>query len=281
MTEPCVHRVQARGIEFEVAEIGEGDRPFVLVHGFTGSRDDFREVLPVLADEGRTVALDLRGHGGSSNSGAEADYQLDALALDLAAALDAAEIDRCDLLGHSMGGMISMRFALANPSRVQSLVLMDTVARPFRFFPPALLAMAGKLIRSVGMEAVFEFLKRSPRPHPPSHLRWREAIGEDVYWDRIRAKIVAMDPAAFSGLGGQPFDGVLEQLPRITCPTTVLVGAEDTVFLAPTEEMADAIPGARKVVIEDAAHSPQLENPTAWLAAIRAHLEWARAGEPS
>ena len=58
--------------------------------------------------------------------------------------------------------------------------------------------------------------------------------------------------------------------------TLVMVGAEDLPFLAPSEEMARRIPGATRVTIPDAAHSPQLENPAAWSASIRAHLERSR-----
>jgi pimeloyl-ACP methyl ester carboxylesterase len=155
-------------------------------------------------------------------------------------------------------------------------VLMDTVARPFRFLPPAVLEGARKLIESGGMAALFQLLKASPRPRPPSHARWMQAIGEEEYWARIEAKIVAMDPAAWLGLGGQDFGGVLDRLGEIRCPTTVMVGAEDVVFLEPTAEMVAAIPGAHAVTIPDAAHSPQFENRSAWLAAIRAHLERAR-----
>ena len=60
----------------EYAEAGDGGRPFVLVHGFTGSRDDFADVLPALAAEGRTIAPDNRGHGGTTNPGEPAGYML-------------------------------------------------------------------------------------------------------------------------------------------------------------------------------------------------------------
>ena len=180
VTASTTRRVRAGDIEVEVEEAGAGERAFVLVHGFTGSRDDFREVVPVLAECGRTLALDLRGHGGSTNSGVESDYDLYRMADDVLAALDACEVPACDLLGHSMGGMIALRLTLAHPERVRSLVLMDTLAKPFRFMPPAMLDAARKLLDESGMDGLFQMLKNAPTPRPPSHLRWREEMGRET-----------------------------------------------------------------------------------------------------
>jgi pimeloyl-ACP methyl ester carboxylesterase len=55
-----------------------------------------------------------------------------------------------------------------------------------------------------------------------------------------------------------------------------MVGAQDTAFLGPSRELEEGIPGARRVEIPDAAHSPQIENTELWLAAIRDHLARAR-----
>lgn len=279
MTASRVHRVSARGIEIEVEEAGTGDRPFVLVHGYTGSRDDWLEQIPRLSDLGRTLAIDQRGHGGSTNSGDPDDYRLDKLASDLDAALTALDVPACDLLGHSMGGMVALRFALAHPERVLSLVLMDTVARPFRFIPPALLEPAVALTRSQGMAALAKVLRAGRgMPRPAAAVSAEEAMGSERWWSRIEAKLLNMDPAAYEGLGGAHHDGVVDRLGEIACPTLVMVGEQDVVFLGLADELEAGIADARRVTIPDAAHSPQLENPEAWLAAIREHLARARAG---
>ena len=77
-----VGRVSVRDIEIEYAEAGSGDRPFVLVHGFTGSRDDWREHVAPLSELGRTIAIDQRGHGGSTNVGEAAGYTFPELIAD-------------------------------------------------------------------------------------------------------------------------------------------------------------------------------------------------------
>ncbi len=276
MTGSRVHLVSIRGLEIEVEEAGVGERAFVLVHGYTGSRDDFLEQIPRLASLGRTIALDQRGHGGSTNTGVPDGYQLDALADDLDATLTALGIRQCDLLGHSMGGMVALRFVLAHPERVQSLVLMDTVARPFRFLPPNLLEGSKALIAAEGMKGLAAFMRKSKRPRSKASLRFEEELGSDRYWGRIQAKIEAMDRAAYETLGGLAYDGVLDRLGEITCPTLVMVGEEDVVFLDPADELTAGIPGARRVTIPNAAHSPQHENADAWFEAIRAHLARVR-----
>ena len=276
-----VRRVSVRGIEMEVQDVGRGERPFVLVHGYTGSRDDFREAMPRLAALGRTLAVDQRGHGGSTNTGDASHYTLDGLAADLEAALTALDVGTCDLLGHSMGGMVALRFALAHPERVLSLVLMDTAARPFRLMPPTVLEGARAVIEARGMEGLFEVMRAGDRPRAEASHRFEETLGSDRYWDRIGAKLRQMDPAAFVTLGGAQLEGVLERLPEIRCPTLVLVGAQDLPFIDAADELARGIPGAIQVTIPDAAHSPQHENPDAWLAAVSDHLARVRArGRP-
>jgi pimeloyl-ACP methyl ester carboxylesterase len=123
-------RVHVNEIEMRYDEAGAGDCAFVLVHGFTGSRDDFAGQLPALVKHGRTLAPDQRGHGDSTNTGDAKTYHVAQLAGDLLGFVDALGLERFDLLGHSMGGMVVQRFTLAHPERVASLVLMDTASAP-------------------------------------------------------------------------------------------------------------------------------------------------------
>src|SRR5215510_12872109 len=92
------------GVQLTYEDVGQGGRPFVLVHGFTGFRDDFREQLPALTQFGRTIIYDHRGHGDSTRTGDAASYSFAQLVDDLRGVLDGLDVARCDLLGHSMGG---------------------------------------------------------------------------------------------------------------------------------------------------------------------------------
>jgi pimeloyl-ACP methyl ester carboxylesterase len=275
-----LRKVALRGIEMELEEAGAGERAFVLVHGFTGSRDDFREHVPELARLGRTLLLDQRGHGGTTNSGRSEDYTLDGLVADLEAAFDALGLVRADLLGHSLGGMVALRFALAHPERVASLVLMDTSPRPMSLpIPESARAGLLGLVREQGVAALLPGLRQRPAGEvAPSLRRTVEQMGPDAFWERVRRKLEAMDPEAWCALlrvlgDHAPVSG---RLGEIRCPTLVLVGAEDAPFLEPADELERGIRGALRVTIPDAAHSPQLENPAAWSAAVRGHLARVR-----
>lgn len=260
----------ADGVELAWAAHGPADLPvLVLVHGFTGSAADWAGVVDDLVTIGgrRVVTMEHRGHGASTNTGDAATYTFARLTADLAALLDHLDgtiggLERVDLLGHSMGGIVSMRYALEHPQRLRSLVLMDTAARADPVGNPQDLLRSGiaRIERTgdlLGMFADFGALL-------PEDVRARMARA----WG-------AMDPVAFVALGTELVehdDGLLERLAALDVPTTVLVGEHDTGLRRGADELAATIPGARLVVIPDAAHSPQLENREAWLAALAAHL---------
>ncbi len=277
-----LHRVRVSGeVELECQEAGIGPHPFVLVHGFTGSRDDWREHLEPLAGFGRTLAVDQRGHGGSSNPGDPAGYTLDQLCADLAALLSALDADPCDLLGHSMGGMVALRYVLAHPQRTSSLILMDTAAGALEVPEPARKLMEGvaELARSAGMAGVAGVMQNAMQGggnFGPPQVASADAF--DTSFERVRPKLEQMDPEAFATLGSALFAEapVVARLGEIRCPTTVIVGEADQSFREPSQLMADSIEGAELVVIPEAAHQPQLENPKAWFEAVSGHLRRAR-----
>ncbi|MBW2241203.1 MAG: alpha/beta fold hydrolase [Deltaproteobacteria bacterium] len=272
-------RIQVGDLEVEYSEAGSGARPFVLVHGFTGSRDDFAEVLPKLSEHGYTLAPDNRGHGGTTNPGVPEGYSLEQMQADLGGFLDVLGHEQVDLLGHSLGGMISLRFVLAHPERVASLVLMDTMPGPMENMPRQFFEAGAKVAREHGMATLFAGMRaRPPAMNPEAVKRTMERMGEERYWARIEAKILAMDPEAFAELSTVLMDQapVTDRLEEIACPTLVLVGEHDVPFVEPAKLMAERIPNARLKVIESAAHSAQFENEAAWLDAIQTHLHSAR-----
>jgi pimeloyl-ACP methyl ester carboxylesterase len=273
--------LRVNGVELAYEDRGGGERPFVLLHGFTGFRDDFGEQLPALVELGRTIVYDHRGHGDSTNTGDPASYSFDQLVDDLRAVLDALGVAQCDLLGHSMGGMAALRAALAEPERIASLVLMDTAARAPDGIQREMLELAAHVAREAGMQRLVEIMRdRAPTSTDRTDADRRlEAEWGAGYWEAWRfPNFAAMDPIAYGALGAAILDqtSLVPRLGEIACPTLVLVGEGDSGFLAPAEELARDIPGACLAMIPDAGHQPQLENPRAWLAALRDHLERVR-----
>jgi 2-succinyl-6-hydroxy-2,4-cyclohexadiene-1-carboxylate synthase len=145
--------------------------------------------------------------------------------------------------------------------------------------PEPVRAALVSLVHAQGVAALLPSMRQRPEQQlAPSFRRSVEQMGADAFWERVRRKLEAMDPVAWEALLRVLGDHevVTDRLGEIRCPTLVLVGAEDAPFLAPADELARGIDAALRVTIPDAAHSPQLENPPAWSAAIRAHLARVR-----
>lgn len=268
---PTTHFVQNGDLTSAYHEVGEG-HPFVLVHGYTGSKLDFQDQLPGFADQRRTLAYDQRGHGESTN---QLPYRLDVLADDLVTLLDALHIERCDLLGHSLGGMVALRAVLAHPERFTSLVLMDTAAAPLEGMPAAARAAIHAQVAEQGCAALLEAMRAMPVAR--GQQAGIDLLGAEEHWRRIEVKLDQMDRDAFAGLGAElaEYAPLTDDLPQIRCPTTVIVGEHDRPFLEPARALAKGIPGARLEIIPGAAHCPQYENAVAWRRAVRTHLDSA------
>jgi pimeloyl-ACP methyl ester carboxylesterase len=288
-------------VDLAYTDTGGSDRPVLLVHGFTGSSDDWTEIIEPLAERtGRVIAFDLRGHGNSTNVGRRSAYEFELLVDDLIGLLDALHVDTCDAVGHSLGGLLLVNATNRQPDRFSSLVLMDTPARPTVKNMSALLdggsfverlggmrllvaARVTNVIALVGgMRMLTPFFVRSARVGPPAMRASRQAIGPDVFDERARVKVRSMDTHAFLRIGDYltQFPPIHRELQAIDCPTLVMVGEQDVEFLALAHEVVDALADggnpAALSVIADAAHSPQLENTDAWLDAIAGHVLAAR-----
>ena len=265
------------GAQLTLLEIEGAGVPFILLHGLTGHRDDFHTVIGELGRDNvtRWIAPDLRGHGDFTKTGREETFTFSQLTDDLLKLLDPLDIDRCDLLGHSFGGMVVQRFALEHPERVRSLVLMSTAPGAPVGYEASVFEKAGAIARERGMAFLQDLVEKASRQEAhPSAADLQTRKWADRYWPHQARRYRAMDPVAYGALGlamvsQQP---LTDELGAIHCPTTVVIGQDDEGFLAGSEALSGAIPGARLVRIPDAGHHPQMENPEAWFEAIQGHL---------
>jgi pimeloyl-ACP methyl ester carboxylesterase len=258
------------GVQLAWDRWGDGGIPLLLCHGFSGSSHDFALRIEELAGERPVVTLDHRGHGDSTKVGREDAYSIDRLALDLIALVDAEVGGPVDLLGHSMGGAISIAVAVARPDLVRSLVLMDTSGWSFRSLDADV---------AMFLEAFMQSYDPADGLPDTSVLDGPEAplieAATSAEWQR--RKLVhgaAFDPYALKALGKELFtmDADRARLRAITCPVTVIVGEHDHPFVDQAPELVAAVTDGEMIVIEGAYHSPQLTHPEAWTAAVRRHL---------
>jgi 3-oxoadipate enol-lactonase len=268
--------VQVGDVQLSVAEAGAGQRPLLLVHGFTGAKEDFTPWLEPLAEVGwHAVAPDLRGHGASSQPAAESDYSFQLMAADLLGLADALGWDRYVLLGHSMGGMVAQVMACAAAGRLDGLILMDTAHGPLRNLDPELVQAAVSIAADQGMDVLAGILAERQGPlTTPAHQRLITGqAGYAEFCDRkLRATSAAMYAAmapAFMTAADRLDD--LRALP-VTLPVLVVVGEQDKPFLAPSRRMAEGVGQGTLAVIPDAGHSPQFENTDGWWQALAGFL---------
>jgi pimeloyl-ACP methyl ester carboxylesterase len=254
---PALARPEGK-IRYQVC--GCGSPPLLLTHGYGATSAMFGKNLAALSARNQVLTWDIRGHGGSEYPADPASYSPAAAVRDMAAILDELGHDRAVLGGHSLGGYLSLDFALAFPDRVAGLVLIDTGPgfrndRARDDWNRRAEATAARLAE-LGLAAM-----RSTELHGGEH---RDATGLIL---AARQTLTQRD------------SHVLDGLPLIGVPTLIVVGADDTPFLAAADYMAAKIPRARKVIIEGAGHTPNVERPEAFDYALRGFLDEITAAE--
>jgi pimeloyl-ACP methyl ester carboxylesterase len=232
----------------------------LLTHGFCATSRMFDPNVAALAVDNLVITWDLPGHGAS---GAPDDPSLYSVALVLAqmiALLDHMDVPRATLVGHSLGGFLSLEFAMAHPDRVEALILVDT-GPGFRRDEGRddWNAMAERYAKSL-TERGLDGIPVGPELSPGGH---RSAAGLAHF---ARNVLTQRDASVLNGL------------PSIGVPTLVIVGSEDAAFLSGSEYMAAKIPMARLVVIPGAGHAPNIDQPDVFDRCVQEFVAANRAG---
>ncbi len=284
---PSVRQLRLDDVEIAFTELVpqlDDGIPLVLLHGLTGHRDDFLPVLPAIHVRHPALALlapDLRGHGDSTHGGDPATFSFERLVGDLRGFLDRLGIARCHLLGHSFGGMVALRFALAARERLASLVLVGTAPFAPRGYTADTFEKSGEIAVERGMAFLQARIEERARSSEPTRAADRAALRwADAYWPHHRHRFRSMDPVAYRELGLAMVrqTSVAERLGELALPVGVIVGIHDEDFLDGADRLARDVPGAVRIDLPDAGHHPHRENPIAFLDALTSHL--ARCGVP-
>jgi 3-oxoadipate enol-lactonase len=230
----------------------------VLIHAGIANRRMWDDQLTALSQHYSVIAYDVRGYGESSPvAGSFQPYE------DLRGLLDALGIDKAALVGCSMGGGYAIDFALAYPERVTALVPVcaalggfqgpDEDTRALREELVAVYEAGDKAAASeYGARIWFDGPTRSPEQSNQAVRATVKAMMLEVLEmpDDEEEGETWLEPPAVDRLG------------EIAIPTLVMVGAHDVLAIrTAADRMVAGIPGARKVVIPDAAHVPNMEHP--------------------
>jgi pimeloyl-ACP methyl ester carboxylesterase len=251
---PSLRQIQLPGrVRLEFAQQGDlAGTPVIALHGVTDSWRSFEPVLPYLPPELRVMALTQRGHGDSEKPAG--GYRPADFAADVAAFMDTMEVERAVLVGHSMGSINAMRFAIDHPSRVAGLLLAGTM--PWFGRPPALLEFHREQIVPLAdpvPEAFAREFQQSTLARPIDAAMLDGFVAESL---KVPAFVWR---AAFAGFIDDDFS---PRLREIEVPALIVWGRHDAFCSAGDQEtMLGLIRTAQLVEYADAGHAMHWEEP--------------------
>lgn len=205
--------------------------PILCLHGHPGSGRSLSVFTDHLSQRFWTIAPDLRGYGSSRT---QQNFTMNDHLLDLEALIDSLKIQRCLVLGWSLGGILAMELALKLPDRVSGLILVATAARPTGNHPPiswqdnVYTGVASVLnwlqpswqwnIETFGKRSLYRYLIQQ---HSPTAYRYLATDAIAAYLQTSAAAQRALNTALRSGYNR------LTDLHKITCPSLMLAGERD------------------------------------------------------
>jgi pimeloyl-ACP methyl ester carboxylesterase len=240
----------ANGLRLRYADRGPKNGMAVLMlHGITDSSFSFSRVMPLMPAGIRVIVPDQRGHGDSDRP--EAGYAVDDFAIDALQLLDALNVQRAVVVGHSMGSFVARRMAERAPDRIERLILVgsapsvrnDAVGGMQQAFEALQDPIDPVFVREFQMSTVHQ-------PVPEDFMERAIAESRKVparVWKAALAGLVAYHPAT----PGPSF-----------VPTLVLGGDKDAMFSAAEQQaLARGIPGAVVRILPDIGHTLHWEAP--------------------
>ncbi len=256
-------KVTSNGIQINYEIEGEGPW-LVLSHSLACSIGMWDEQALALRGRYRVLRFDTRGHGASDAPGTA--YTLEQLADDLHGLLAALKVERPHFAGLSMGGMIGMTYALKYPGVFRSLVLCDTSSRIPKEAGP-LWADRIRIAQTQGMEPLVE----------PTLKRWFTEpflAKRPPLIERVATMIRSTPPAGYAGCcHAIPKIDVTDRLHEIDCPVQIIVGEQDAgTPVAMSQAIHQAVPGSELVILPNASHLSNLEQPEAFNRALSGFL---------
>ncbi|MBI5293515.1 MAG: alpha/beta fold hydrolase [Chloroflexi bacterium] len=229
------------------------DDTVVLLHGMGSCADDWLLQVPLLATRYRVVALDARGHGNSPKP--PGPYSIPQMADDAVETLDWLGIGAAHVVGLSMGGCTALQLAIAHPSRVRSLVIVNSYAR----------------VQPAGWRGALRFLQRAWALTFGSMDEVAEPVAYSMFPKPEQAELRRIAHARIAGNPRGPYRAALmacvtfnalPQLSCVACPTLIVAGDRDlTVALPLKQQLRQGIPGAELRLIPDSGHATPVDQP--------------------
>jgi pimeloyl-ACP methyl ester carboxylesterase len=261
-------------------DVGAGE-PIIANHGLSEDTTYWSEpgVTASLAEYYRVISIDMRGHGRTVVEGQPKGYDEVTMGDDFSALADHLNIEKFHLLSHATGGMVAARYGMRHSDRLLSLMLTDTGSetqpKPFNADGRELTEEEIEERRKLTEQVRQEWASKPPPSYVERRALWRAGrnvftfkMAEHPYSDRMYEILDAWGQRRnqeamieFMQTFYSDPDPMVEGLRQITCPTLLLIGEFDYVFLKPNELMAQEIPDNRHVVLRGLGHMTAIEAP--------------------
>jgi len=264
-------KVQVNGIDIYYEIRGTG-YPLVLISGLGYTLWQWHKMIPGLVKHYRVIAFDNRGIGRTDKPAGP--YSSDLLAEDTAGLLEALEVERAHVIGHSMGGFVAQALALNHPEKIDKLVLCATNFGGPNHIPVTPEAMAvlsdvsGDPIERFRRGIVVSCAPGFAEAHPEIITEWLEyrtknPIEPQPYQAQMAIGLSLLSaPASFEG-----------KLSSIQAPTLILFGEHDKVVPPQNANLlAEKIPNSKVQILPNAGHFFPLEVPVTAIDAITQFL---------
>jgi len=241
--------IQGEKLAVEIYEPKVRIADVVLVHGFTGSKEDFNLIGPLLADAGyRVLTFDNRGQHESAHSGREDGYQVQSLARDVIDLVDHFGFEKPHLLGHSFGGLVSQRALVESPQSFATLTIFCSGPHYIPNKPD--LAATIKIMETMPMQESWDRFREETEKLLPRYELYKKR------W-------IASDPRSTHtmALHLQSAEPLIAQLVATNVPIHVVYGENDDAWPLDMQDQMAADLSAPRTIIKDAGHCPNEDQP--------------------
>ena len=228
--------ISANGVETYYEVRGEGE-PLLLLHGGTGTNEDFAQQVAVFAEQYRVIAPERRGHGRTADVEGPITYEV--MRDDTIAFMEALGIERAAMVGWSDGANVALMVAMARPERVRKIVAV------------------GGNFRSDGLVEGFRgwISTVTPETFPAKYREAYDRLSRDgpAHFGVVLEKVHRMwlsEPQLTA-----------DDLRRVAAPVLVMVGDRDLIRLEHTVEMFEGLPHAQLAIVPGSTHEVLQEKP--------------------
>lgn len=264
-----VHDVRVEGARLSTLTAGTGDEHVILLHGLGGNKTSFFESVAALSPDYKVHAIDLPGFGSSSKP-TRAPYDAPYFARTVLRFMDTLAIDRAHVVGNSMGGRIALEMGFSAAGRVRTLSLLSPAMawRRNRELTPLVRLLRPELaaiphpMRAAEVRKRFWAMFAEPEQLDPSVADI--AVDEFLRSYRSRNARIAFYASARNIYLDEPYGtkGFWTRLADLPQPALFVWGDQDRLIPARfSKHVAEALPGAQQVILENCGHVPQVELP--------------------